>query len=131
MFNASNDVEIDSAFATMVEQKVKAALVTSSPLYLPLRHRFIVLAARYAIPTVYYVRDFADDGGLLSYGTSLDDAYRQEGVYAGRVLKGEVARDLPIQQSVKVELVINLKTAKALGLVFPLTLLGRADQVIE
>jgi putative tryptophan/tyrosine transport system substrate-binding protein len=131
MFNASTDVEIDSAFAAMAEQKVKAALVTSSPHYLPLRQRFITLAARYAIPTVYYFRDFADDGGLLSYGTSLNDTCRQQGVYAGRILKGEVARDLPIQQSIKVELVINLKTAKTLGLVFPLTLLGRADEVIE
>lgn len=131
IFNASTDAEIDSTFAAMAEQTVKAALVTSSPLYLPLRQKFIALAARYAIPTVYYFRVFADDGGLLSYGTSLNDAYRQEGVYAGRILKGEVAGDLPIQQSIKVELVINLKTAKTLGLVFPLTLLGRADQVIE
>jgi len=131
ILNASTEGEIDTVFAARAEQRVSAAVLTSSPLYLPQRQKIIALAARYAIPIAYFLRDFTADGGLLSYGTSLTDAYRQVGVYTGRILKGEKPSDLPIQQSVKVELVINLKTAKTLGLTFPLTLLGRADEVIE
>ncbi len=123
--------DIDAAFQTMVEQRVGAVLVTSSPIYLVQREKFIAVAARYAIPTVYFVRSFADAGGLMSYGTSFPDAYRQAGIYTGRILKGDKVGDLPVQQSVKVELVINMKTAKSLGLSLPLTLLGRADAVIE
>ena len=131
IFNAGTDSEIDAAFAAVAEQKIGAVLVTSSPFYLPRRDKFVALAARTGVPTVYFFRAFAEAGGLMSYGTSLTDAYRQAGVYAGRVLKGEKPADLPVQQSVKVELIINMKTAKALGLTFPLTLLGRADEVIE
>ena len=131
IFNAGSDSEIDAAFAAVAEQNIGAVLVASSPFYLPRREQFVALAARARMPTVYYLRAFAEAGGLMSYGTSLTDAYRQAGVYAGRILKGEKAADLPIQQSVKVELVINMKTAKTLGLTFPLTLLGRADEVIE
>ncbi|HEX4408312.1 MAG TPA: ABC transporter substrate-binding protein [Xanthobacteraceae bacterium] len=131
VINVSTENEIDAAFAAMAERRIGAAIVTSSPSYLPLRQRFIALAARYAIPTAYYVRGFADAGGLMSYGTSLPDAYRQAGVYTGRILKGDKPAGLPIQQSVKVELVINMKTAKTLGLSIPLSLLGRADEVIE
>jgi putative tryptophan/tyrosine transport system substrate-binding protein len=131
VIDVSSDKEVDAAFAAMAERHIGAAIVTSSPGYLPLRERFIALAARHAIPTAYYVRSFADAGGLLSYGTSFPDAYRQAGVYTGRLLKGDKPADLPIQQSVKVELVINLKTAKTLGLTIPLSLLGRADEVIE
>jgi putative ABC transport system substrate-binding protein len=131
ILNATNDAEIAAAFAAMAEQHVGACIVTSSPLYLPLRQMITALAARYTIPTAYYLRDFVEAGGLLSYGTSLTDAYRQVGIYTGRVLKGEKPGDLPVQESVKVELVINLKTAATLGLKFPLTLLGRADEVIE
>lgn len=131
ILNAGSEVEMESAFAAMAEQHVKAGVLTSSPLYLPQRRTIIALAARYAIPIAYYLRDFTVDGGLLSYGTSLTDAYRQVGLYTGTILKGDKPNDLPVQQSVKVELVINLKTAKTLGLTFPLTLLGRADEVIE
>ena len=123
--------DIDAAFATMAEQGVGAFVVTSSPIYFPQRDKFVGVAARYAIPTVYFVRDFADAGGLMSYGTSFPDANRQAGVYVGRILKGDKVVDLPIQQSVTVELVINMKTAKTLGLSIPLPLLGRADEVIE
>ncbi len=130
-FNVSNDGEISAAFAAMAGQRVSAAMVTSSPIYLPQRQKFTDAAARYAIPTVYFVRDFVDAGGLISYGTSFADAYRLAGVYAGRILKGDKPGDLPVQQSVKVELVINLKTAKTLGVMVPLPLVGRADEVIE
>jgi putative ABC transport system substrate-binding protein len=129
--NVSGENDIEPAFAAMAEQRVAAAVVTSSPAYLPQRQKFVALAARYAIPTAYFVRDFADAGGLISYGTSLPDAYRRAGVYTGRILKGDRPADLPVEQSVKVELVVNLKTAKALGITIPLTLLARADEVIE
>jgi putative tryptophan/tyrosine transport system substrate-binding protein len=128
---ASTGNDIDTAFATMADQKVGAVVVASSPIYFAQREKFVDIAARYAIPTIYFVRDFADAGGLMSYGTSFLDANRQAGVYTGRILKGDTVADLPVQQSVKVELVINLKTAKTLGLSVPLPLLGRADAVIE
>ena len=129
--NVSGESDIEPAFAAMAKQRVAAAVVTSSPVYLPQRQKFVALAARYAIPTAYFVRDFADAGGLISYGTSFPDAYRRAGVYTGRILKGDRPADLPVEQSVKVELVVNLKTAKMLGITIPLTLLGRADEVIE
>jgi putative ABC transport system substrate-binding protein len=129
--NVSGESDIEPAFAAMAEQRVAAVVVTSSPVYLPQRQKFVALAARYAIPTAYFVRDFADAGGLISYGTSFPDAYRRAGVYTGRILKGDRPADLPVEQSVKVELVVNLKTAKMLGITIPLTLLGRADEVIE
>ena len=131
IFNVSSEREADAAFATIAEQQIGAVLVTSSPSYLPLRQKFVALAASHALPAIYFFRAFAEAGGLMSYGTSLADAYRQAGVYAGRILKGEKPSDLPIQQSVKVELIINMKTTKALGLTVPLPLLGRADEVIE
>lgn len=131
IFNAGSESEIDAAFAAIAEQRIGAIVVTSAPSYLPLRQKFVALAAAHALPAVYYFRPFAEAGGLASYGTSLFDAYRQAGLYAARILKGEKPSDLPVQQSVKVELVINMKTAKTLGLTVPLPLLGRADDVIE
>ncbi|MGC1448120.1 MAG: ABC transporter substrate-binding protein [Xanthobacteraceae bacterium] len=131
IFNARSEAEIDTAFAAIVEQRIGAVLVASSPSFLPRRQRFVALAAAHALPAVYFVRPFADVGGLMSYGTNIVEPFRQVGLYAGRILKGEKPADLPVQQSVKVELVINLKTAKVLGITVPLSLLGRADEVIE
>ena len=131
VFNASNEGEIDAAFAGIVEQRIGAVLIASAPFFLPQRQKFIELAAHHGLPAVYFLRAFSEAGGLMSYGTSLADAYRQAGLYTGRILKGEKPFNLPIQQSVKAELVINMKTAKKLGLTVPLSLLGRADEVIE
>ncbi|MGO9636033.1 MAG: ABC transporter substrate-binding protein [Steroidobacteraceae bacterium] len=131
VLNADNEREIDAAFANFSQQGIEAFFTGADIFFFNRREQIVAQAAHYAMPAVYHLRDFAADGGLMSYGTSLDDAYRLAGVYAGRILKGEKPADLPVQQSVKVELVINLKTAKTLGLTFPLTLLGRADEVIE
>jgi putative ABC transport system substrate-binding protein len=131
VLNANNEREIDAAFANFSQQGIEAFFTGADIFFFNQRKQIVAQAAHYAMPAVYHLRDFAADGGLMSYGTSLDDAYRVAGVYAGRILKGEKPADLPVQQSVKVELVINLKTAKTLGLTFPLTLLGRADEVIE
>lgn len=131
ILRASNQDEIESVFAAVAKQRMGALLVASSPYYLPRREQIVALATRHAVPTIYFFRAFAEAGGLMSYGTDLADAYRQAGVYAGRLLKGDKPSDLPIQQSTKVEFVINLNKAKALGLTFPLPLIGRADEVIE
>jgi putative ABC transport system substrate-binding protein len=128
---ASTERELEIAFATLV-QRSPGGLVVDTDQFLNNRHgQIVALAARYGLPTVYPWRAFVRSGGLMSYGTDLADAYRQCGDYAARILKGEKPADMPVMQVTKLELVINLKTAKTLGLTFPLSLLGRADEVIE
>jgi putative ABC transport system substrate-binding protein len=129
--NASTAPEIDNAYSAIVQQRTDALIIGADTFFLSRRDQIVALAARYAIPTIYSYREFIAAGGLMSYGTDLADAYRQDGDYVGRILHGVKPDDLPVQQSVKIELLLNLKAAKALGLSFPLTLLGRADETIE
>jgi putative ABC transport system substrate-binding protein len=129
--HASSDREIDAAFATMVQQHAGALLIEGDPFFASRLDQLVALSRRHAIPALNLDRDFVAAGGLMSYATSINDAHRIAGSYVGRILKGEKAGELPVQQSIRIELIINLKTAKALGLTFPITLLGRADEVIE
>jgi putative ABC transport system substrate-binding protein len=129
--NAGNEQEIDRAFATFAEHKVGGVTFAADAVYNAGRAQLVALAAHYEMPTMYFYRAFANAGGLISYGGYDTDAYRLAGVYAGRILKGERPTDLPVQQVTKVELVINLKTAKEQGIDIPLALIGRADDVIE
>ena len=131
VFNAGSEGDIDSAFAALIDQHAGAVLVQSDPLFNSQPSKIVALAARHAIPAIYQWRDFVVAGGLMSYGTVLADAYRQVGVYAGKILNGTKPGDLPVQQSVRVQLILNLRTAKPLGLTFSNQLLGRADEVIE
>jgi len=127
----TSEGELDSAFTSIVERGAKALLVGAGPLLASYRGRIVALAARYSIPSIYVLREFVEAGGLMSYGASLVEASKQAGIYVGRILKGEKPADLPVIQATKFDLLINLKTAKALGLEVPPTLLARADEVIE
>jgi len=128
---ASTPADIDAAFVKFAEHRIGALFLHSDAYFASRYQQLAALTARYGIPTIFYVRDFVAAGGLMSYGPNIADAYRRAGVYSGRILNGEKPGELPVEQSVNVELVINLRTAKALGLVVPNTLIGRADEVIE
>ena len=130
-FNASTPNEIDAAFAALVKQKAGGLILTADPFFNNRRDQIIALAARHAVPTIYSGRDFIAAGGLIGYGNNLADAYRRVGIYTGRILKGDKPGDLPVDRATKFELAINLKTAKALGLEFPLSVLISVDEVIE
>jgi putative ABC transport system substrate-binding protein len=131
VLHASTDRDFDAVFARLVELRAGGLVIGGEPFFNSRSEQLGALTLRHAVPTIYQLRSFAEAGGLVSYGGSLMDAYRLVGVYTGKILKGEKPADLPIQQSTKVEMIINLKTAKLLGLTVPQSLLGRADQVIE
>jgi putative tryptophan/tyrosine transport system substrate-binding protein len=131
ILNASTEADFDAVFAKVIELRAGGLVIGGGAFFTSRAEQLAALALRYAVPTVYEGRDFVMAGGLLSYGGSLVDSYRLAGLYAGRVLKGEKPADLPVQQSTKVEMFLNLRTAKTLGITVPLPLSGRADEVIE
>jgi putative ABC transport system substrate-binding protein len=131
VLKAASEGEIDSAFASLVRLHVEALVVAADPFLSGQREQLVALASRHAVPSIYAWREFAAAGGLISYGASLTSAFRLVGAYAGKILKGTKPSDLPVEQPTKYELVINLKTAKALGIGVPATLLAQADEVID
>src|SRR5439155_6052184 len=131
ILNVNAEREFKTAFASLAQMQAGGLVITTDGLFISLSERLAALAVRHAMPAIFQFRAFAAAGGLMSYGGSLTDLYHQSGVYTGRILKGEKPADLPVQQATKVELILNLKAAQALGLTVPLTLLGRADEVIE
>ena len=131
VLNASTERDFDAVFANLIQSRADGLVITAEPLFSSRNKQLAELAVRHAVPAIYGLRDFAAAGGLMSYGADTAQAYHLTGIYTGRILKGENPANLPVQQSTKVELIINLKTAKALGLNVPNTLIGRADEVIE
>ena len=131
VLHAATDGDFDAVFTTVAQLRAGALIIGADPFFTSRSRQLGELTVARRIPTIYEFREFAAAGGLISYGTSLADAYRQVGTYTGRILKGEKPSDLPVQQATKVELILNLKTAKALGITVPISLLGRADEVIE
>jgi putative ABC transport system substrate-binding protein len=131
VLNASTDGDFDAVFENLAKLRAGGLVISTGPLFTGHSEQLAALATRYAVPAVYKGREFAAAGGLLSYGSDITESYRLTGIYTGRVLKGEKPADLPVQQATKVELYINLKTAKALGISVPLPLSGRAEEVFE
>jgi putative ABC transport system substrate-binding protein len=131
VLDVRTEPDLDTAFATLVRLRPGGLAIAPDPFFTGQSEKLAAMTARQMIPTIYQGREFVEAGGLMSFGGSFTDSYRQLGIYAGRMLRGEKPADLPVQQATKVELVINLKTAKAFGITVPMTLLGRADEVIE